>query len=159
MLSLHSGSWATYEVAPSNVPNCIYEFMRSKAVENRRQPHHPQKLQTERQKSAVLVQPAVVATTTAIRVAPYAVSSAQAIVPPSMQWVRGRNLDFCLLAFCSCVLAILCHQAVHLPSSQSASTSTLTTSSRVFPSQLDFLLKAGLFTSSQRSEGEEEVAE
>ncbi|NJO78598.1 MAG: hypothetical protein HC827_08750 [Cyanobacteria bacterium RM1_2_2] len=106
-----------------------------------------------------VVQPAV-AVTTAIRVVPSAVPSTPTTVSLPVQWVRGKNLDFCLLAFCSCILAILCHQAVHLPSSQSASTSTLAASSRVVPSQLDFMLKAGLFTSSnQRSEGEEEIAE
>lgn len=127
-------------------------------MDNRRQPHYPQKSQSQRHESAMLVQPAVA--TTAIRVAPYAVPSAHTAGSLPAQWVRGKNLDFCLLAFCSCVLAILCHQAVHLPASQSASASTLAASSRVMPSQLDFMVKAGLFTSSnQRSEGEEEIAE
>jgi hypothetical protein len=77
--------------------------------------------------------------------------------PP--QWL-SHNLDFCLLAFCSCVLAVLCHQSVVLPSAQANSGAQMATSSRVLPSQLDFLLKAGLFTSTQsQSEQEDEEAE
>lgn len=71
----------------------------------------------------------------------------------------GRNLDFCMLAICSCVLAILCHQTVYLPVSSSAPASQLTTS-RIFPFQLDFMIKAGLFTSSHsQGEQDEEIAE
>ncbi|QYO62900.1 hypothetical protein [Leptolyngbya sp. 7M] len=87
-------------------------------------------------------------------------------LPPSpsavaLQWLAsGKNLDFCLLAFCSCVLAILCHQTVHLPTSLSAPSSQLAASSRVLPADLDFTVKAGLFTSSQsRSDQDEEAAE
>lgn len=83
------------------------------------------------------------------------------VAPVSLasHWLgSGKNLDFCMLAVCSCVLAILCHQTVHLPGSTTA-TSQLT-SSRVFPSQLDFIVKAGLFTSSHsQSEQDEESAE
>jgi hypothetical protein len=69
----------------------------------------------------------------------------------STDWIQSsRNLDFCLLAICSCVLAVLCHQTVYLPTS-SASTATPSSamSSRVPTSQLDYLIKAGLFTSAQ----------
>ena len=79
----------------------------------------------------------------------------------AVQWLTsGKNLDFCLLAFCSCVLAILCHQTVHLSPSPSAPASQLAASSRVLPADLDFTVKAGLFTSSQsRSEEDKEVSE
>ncbi|MFM7425656.1 MAG: hypothetical protein ACKO7W_11800 [Elainella sp.] len=81
---------------------------------------------------------------------------------PAADWMQSsRNLDFCLLAICSCVLAVLCHQTVYLPNSSSASpASTSALSSRVLPSQLDDLLKAGLFTSAQsRSDQEEDQAD
>lgn len=83
-----------------------------------------------------------------------------ASAPTVTHWLgSGKNLDFCMLAVCSCVLAILCHQTVHLPISTS-SASQLATSSRVFPSQLDFIIKAGLFTSSNsQSEQDEEINE
>jgi hypothetical protein len=87
--------------------------------------------------------------------------SRQALVaaaPAPPQWL-GRNLDFYLLAFCSCVLAVLCHQSVLLPSAQTGSGSQMAMSSRVLPSQLDFLLKAGLFTSAQSQSEPEEEAE
>lgn len=137
-------------------------------MEIRRQPHHPNDSQVKRHGSAVsFAQPSVgvtalatvpVTATATLAKSPYVVPSTYSA--PAVQWMRGKNLDFCLLAVCSCVLAILCHQTVHLPFSQSAPASSLASSSRVWPSQLDFMLKAGLFTSShQRSEGEEEIAE
>jgi hypothetical protein len=81
-----------------------------------------------------------------------------ASAPATTQWLHSRNLDFCLLAICSCVLAVLCHQTIYLPSGQTNTSQAM--SSRVPLSQLDFALKAGLFTSSQtRSEQDEELAE
>ena len=77
-------------------------------------------------------------------------------VPP--QWL-GRNLDFYLLAFCSCVLAVLCHQSFILPSAQTSSGSQMAMSSRVSPSQLDFLIKAGLFTSAQSKSDQKDEQE
>ncbi|MBW4466846.1 MAG: hypothetical protein KME07_15590 [Pegethrix bostrychoides GSE-TBD4-15B] len=78
-----------------------------------------------------------------------------AVAPVPAQWL-GRNLDFCLLAFCSCVLAVLCHQSIILPSAQAGSGSQMTVS-RVSASQLDFLLKAGLFTSAKSQSDLEEA--
>lgn len=85
-------------------------------------------------------------------------SAIAAAAPPPPQWL-GHNLDFCLLAFCSCVLAVLCHQAILLPSAQTGSGSQMAISSRVVPSQLDFLLKAGLFTSARSQSEQEDEAE
>jgi hypothetical protein len=66
-------------------------------------------------------------------------------------WLKsGRNLDFCLLAFCSCVLTLLCHQtSVHNSSSSSVRTPNPTNIS------IDFTIKAGLFTSSQSEDPEQ----
>ncbi len=81
----------------------------------------------------------------------------------STDWMQSsRNLDFCLLAICSCLLAVLCHQTVYLPNSSSTASaaSGSAMSSRVPPSQLDYLFKVGLFTSAQsRSEQEEDRAD
>lgn len=74
-------------------------------------------------------------------------ATAVAAVPYPVQWLRtGKNLDFCLLAICSCVLTVLCHQTV-LPSS-AVSSSTL--SSTVLPSQIDSTVKSALFSSTQQ---------
>lgn len=80
---------------------------------------------------------------------------------PAADWLQSsRNLDFCLLAICSCVLAVLCHQTVYLPNAPTAAASASALSSRVLPSQLDYLIKAGLFTSAQsRSDQEEDQAD
>lgn len=71
---------------------------------------------------------------------------------PAAQWVSGRNLDFCLLAICSCVLAVLCHQSVPAAIGSTASPITTATS----PAQLDFTIKAGLFTTTQQQEAQAE---
>jgi hypothetical protein len=76
-------------------------------------------------------------------------------VPYLLHWLRsGRNLDFCLLALCSCILTLLCHQTAVLPSSASAKAtpSALATSS-ARSSELDFFLKAALFSTSPKKEG------
>jgi hypothetical protein len=69
----------------------------------------------------------------------------------SAEWLKsGRNLDFCLLAFCSCLLTLLCHQA---PAHVSAGS----TARSPFPTTLniDFAIKAGLFTSSKSDDQEQ----
>jgi hypothetical protein len=62
-------------------------------------------------------------------------------------FLSSRNLDFCLLAVCSCVLAVLCHQTVVVPSVSASSTP-----SAAVPAQLDFTLKSALFTSAQQKD-------
>lgn len=78
-------------------------------------------------------------------------SAVAALATTSPTWLSSRNLDFCLLAICSCVLAVLCHQTVVLPTGTATSNSTMTSSS-VLLSQLDFAFKAGLFTSQKEDE-------
>ncbi|MGB3494836.1 MAG: hypothetical protein WBA57_19055 [Elainellaceae cyanobacterium] len=68
-------------------------------------------------------------------------------------WMSGRNIDLCLLAVCSCVLSLLCHQGVGVMSP--TSTSGINTASTT-PAQVDFLVKAGLLTTSRQ---EPEVSE
>ncbi len=63
-----------------------------------------------------------------------------------VDWLKsGRNLDFCLLAVCSCVLSLLCHQApLHLTTANP--TAPTSAPSPTF-SAIDYALKTGLFTS------------
>lgn len=53
--------------------------------------------------------------------------------------VSGRPLDFCLLAVCSCLLSLMCHQTGGVVS-QTVRAATAT------PPQIDFVIKAGLAT-------------
>jgi hypothetical protein len=76
---------------------------------------------------------------------------------PSPYWVHwiqsGSNLDFCVLALCSCVLSVLCHQTTVL---SPLSTTARTAAPPVQPIQVDFAIKAGLFTTSPKIEEESE---
>ncbi|MBW4516194.1 MAG: hypothetical protein KME11_13350 [Timaviella obliquedivisa GSE-PSE-MK23-08B] len=72
-----------------------------------------------------------------------------ALVYPG-DWLKsGRNLDFCLLAVCSCVLTLLCHQT-SISTSSSGTVRTVPTTATI-----DFTLKAGLFTSSKSEDSEQ----
>ncbi|MGB3616472.1 MAG: hypothetical protein WBA10_21960 [Elainellaceae cyanobacterium] len=53
--------------------------------------------------------------------------------------ISGRPLDFCLLAVCSCLLSLMCHQTGGV-ASQTVRAATAT------PPQIDFVIKAGLAT-------------
>ena len=76
--------------------------------------------------------------------------------PYLVHWLQsGGNLDFCVLALCSCVLTVLCHQTT-LSVSPMASSTGATPASAVQPAQIDFALKAGLFTTSPKIEEESE---
>jgi hypothetical protein len=76
--------------------------------------------------------------------------------PYLVHWLQsGGNLDFCVLALCSCVLTVLCHQTT-LSASPMASATGATPASAVQPAQIDFALKAGLFTTSPKIEAESE---
>lgn len=95
--------------------------------------------------------------------APVARLSKREAVPPSAQapylvhWLQsGSNLDFCVLALCSCVLTVLCHQTALLSPSPTAAASRAVTSSAVPLAQVDFAIKAGLFTTSPKIEEESE---
>ncbi|MGJ3251591.1 MAG: hypothetical protein ACFE0J_10725 [Elainellaceae cyanobacterium] len=67
----------------------------------------------------------------------------------------GRNLDFCLLFICSCLLTLLCHQISGIQSSATATRGVLPPSSSPLSTltDIDFLIKAGLKTSLEDSEG------
>jgi hypothetical protein len=74
-------------------------------------------------------------------------------------WLRsGKNLDFCLLAVCSCVLSLLCHQTItSLPSTPTiASGSAATSVPAATPSRIDLVIKAGLFTTSSQTQKEKD---
>lgn len=79
--------------------------------------------------------------------------------PPVLGWLYStRNLDFCLLALCSCLMAILCHQVVVIPGSSTAAGSMASSASMSRSAQLNFLFKAGLFTGKSQQEIEAEEA-
>lgn len=80
-------------------------------------------------------------------------------LPYLLLWFRsGKNLDLCLLALCSCILSLLCHQTVSsLPSSPTLTgNSTPITSPVAGLSRIDLAIKAGLFTTSSQTEEETE---
>ncbi|NJO40074.1 MAG: hypothetical protein HC769_13285 [Cyanobacteria bacterium CRU_2_1] len=75
-------------------------------------------------------------------------------------WLRGKNLDYCLLAVCSCVLTLLCHQTVGvMPSHAMANGSAMTSSATTNAPAIDFAIKAGLFTTSSRLDEQEQPSE
>lgn len=79
--------------------------------------------------------------------------------PYLLLWLRsGKNLDLCLLAFCSCILSLLCHQTVSsLPSSPTLASSSAPISSPMAGlSKIDLTIKAGLFTTASQTEEEAE---
>ncbi|MBD3880288.1 hypothetical protein IFO70_00815 [Phormidium tenue FACHB-886] len=77
--------------------------------------------------------------------------------PYLVHWLQsGSNLDFCVLALCSCVLTVLCHQTALLSPSPTAAASRAVTSSAMPLAQVDFAIKAGLFTTSPKIEEESE---
>ncbi|MBD1848639.1 hypothetical protein [Leptolyngbya sp. FACHB-711] len=79
-------------------------------------------------------------------------------ITAALPWLHStRNLDFCLLALCSCLLAVLCHQVVVMPGSGTAASSIVSSTATTRSAQLDFLFKAGLFTGKEQPEiGDEE---
>jgi len=60
--------------------------------------------------------------------------------------ISSRNLDLCLLAVCSCILSLLCHQPAGIHSAQAATLPTTGTTPSAAPVRVDFLIKAGLVT-------------
>lgn len=76
----------------------------------------------------------------------------------ALPWLHStRNLDFCLLALCSCLLAVLCHQVVVIPKPGTAASSIVSSAATPRSAQLDFLFKAGLYTGKEQPEiGDEE---
>jgi len=82
-----------------------------------------------------------------------------ATLPYLLLWLRsGKNLDLCLLALCSCILSLLCHQTVSsLPSSPTLTVSSVPVTTPTFGlSRIDLVIKAGLFTTSSQTEEETE---
>lgn len=76
-------------------------------------------------------------------------------LPYLLHWLRsGKNLDFCLLALCSCILTLLCHQAVGtLPSAVNFTSSPLASNAPIANlSRMEMMFKAGLFTTSTRAQ-------
>ena len=69
-------------------------------------------------------------------------SEAPATLMPVAWFQSTRNLDLCLLAVCSCVLAVLCHQSIVPPAASGGATASVSTK----PAQIDLLIKSALFT-------------
>ncbi|MBW4658397.1 MAG: hypothetical protein KME15_06965 [Drouetiella hepatica Uher 2000/2452] len=71
----------------------------------------------------------------------YRLSPKTSEMPYLIHWLQsGGNLDFMVLALCSCVLTVLCHQPTVLPGE---ATSTPSSSQST---QVNFAIKAGLLT-------------
>lgn len=72
--------------------------------------------------------------------------------------VSSRGLDMCLLAVCSCALSLMCHQTSGLLNMPSVSASASTSSTSSAPAQVDFMVKAGLITTRDKTaEPDEDV--
>ena len=76
----------------------------------------------------------------------YRLSPKPSETPYLLHWLQsGGNLDFMVLALCSCVLTVLCHQPTILP----GETASLPAATQ--PTEIDFALKAGLLTKLPKS--------
>lgn len=73
-------------------------------------------------------------------------------VPYWLHWLQsGGNLDFIVLALCSFVLTLSCHQAsVVAVVPESADKTPEIPAPAAQPGEIDFALKAGLFTTSPK---------
>ena len=61
-------------------------------------------------------------------------------MPYLIHWLQsGGNLDFMVLALCSCVLTVLCHQSTVLPREATSTPATQST-------EVGFAIRAGLLT-------------
>jgi hypothetical protein len=76
-------------------------------------------------------------------------SSDFALTYPTAWLKSGRNLDLCLLAVCSFVLTLLCHQT-SVSNNSSGTVRTAPSTANIY-----FTLKAGLFTSSKSEDSEQ----
>jgi hypothetical protein len=77
--------------------------------------------------------------------------------PYLVHWLQsGGNLDFVVLALCSCILTVLCHQTTVLPANAAVDPSP---ASAVQPVSVDFAIKAGLFTTAAQSQDIEKELE
>jgi hypothetical protein len=66
-------------------------------------------------------------------------------------------LDFVVLALCSCILTVLCHQTTVLSPGLPVESSA--PASAVQPAAVDFAIKAGLFTTSSQSQDADKALE
>lgn len=70
--------------------------------------------------------------------------------------LSGRQIDFCVLALCSCALTLMCHQAISLGYAPSGNSSALRSPSAGALTQLDFNIKSGLVITREESSVEED---
>jgi hypothetical protein len=77
--------------------------------------------------------------------------------PYLLHWLQsGGNLDFVVLALCSCILTVLCHQTTVVSPGLVESSAP---ASAVQPATIDFAIKAGLFTTSSKSQDADKTLE
>lgn len=84
---------------------------------------------------------------------PTSITASSTTVPSTalmVDMMSSKNLDLCLLAICSCVLSLLCHQPAGISAPQAAHFPTSGTSPAATPVRVDFLIKAGLVTTRQQ---------
>jgi hypothetical protein len=73
--------------------------------------------------------------------ASYRLSPKPSEMPYLVHWLQsGGNLDFMVLALCSCVLTVLCHQPTILPSE------TVSAPATTQSTEIDFAIRAALLT-------------
>jgi hypothetical protein len=79
------------------------------------------------------------------------------VVSATRRVLSNREIDLLLLAFCSCLLTVICHPSVSLfqPSTSSGTAVTMPATSSLV-SDIDFMIKSGLLTNSRQ---EEEISE
>lgn len=88
----------------------------------------------------------------------YALRAARSQVKAAVMTERlsGRQIDFCVLALCSCALTLMCHHAISLGHAPSGSALALRTPSPGILTQLDFNIKSGLVITREESSAEED---
>lgn len=80
----------------------------------------------------------------------------QAVAAVATERLSGRQIDFCVLALCSCALTLMCHQALSLGYSPANGSSSVSTPSVRVLTQLDFNIKSGLVATQEQENGAEE---
>jgi hypothetical protein len=70
--------------------------------------------------------------------------------------LSSKHLDLMLLAFCSCLLTVLCHPTMNLTQTATAASSAMQSSSSGSTSQINFYVKSALMSSFQETGKQDE---
>lgn len=83
-------------------------------------------------------------------------NQSQVVAAAATERLSGRQIDFCVLALCSCALTLMCHQALNLGYSPSGSASSVNAPSVRVLTQLDFNIKSGLVATQEQEKALED---